>query len=348
VRLTLNGDQFELDAETVVGRLRGRAPEPVQVHWVEVGGVRFPVKQALEAVLGVSRTTFTSHMARSQFVRLGFMTSSIAEREDIVGEPQRPQRPASDPAISIEEAGQAFATLVAFLRRAPFTGSLDNLEHDLVNIDSTTAPAVTSAAGLNEELLEAALIVRRDVGRVSDVIHATVIALALPKILEPGEVITNRPSLGPGNDKTRPFDLETNRRVAEFKVALWSGGDMMRKRTLTADLVHLALDQSGRRPELWVAGVEPLRFLRSSTSPVGGLLSRSSHHLRDRYHNRYGTADIPLRDFVTRHAAHIHHRNIADVLPTVATALSGTAITASAPTRNQPEQVQQTMHFSAD
>src|SRR6266511_3684216 len=78
--------------------------------------------------------------------------------------------------------------------------------------------------------------------------------LVLPMILEEGEVISNRPSLGPGNDKSRPFDLETNRRVAEFKVALWSGGDMMRKRGVTADLVRLALDESGRRPELWFAG----------------------------------------------------------------------------------------------
>jgi hypothetical protein len=38
-------------------------------------GVRFPVKQALEAVIGVSRTTFTSRVARSAFARLGLPTS---------------------------------------------------------------------------------------------------------------------------------------------------------------------------------------------------------------------------------------------------------------------------------
>ncbi|MFC7617279.1 hypothetical protein ACFQV2_31510 [Actinokineospora soli] len=321
MRFTLNGDQFEVDANTVIGRLLGREPEPVQVHWVEVGGVRFPVKQALEAVLGVNRATFTSHMARLQFARLGFVTSNVPDRAHGRVEPRQQRPPAPGSVVGIEEAGEAFATLVAFLRHAPFTTCVDHLEHELVGIDSSTAPVVTRAAGLSDELLEAALIVRRDVGRVSDVIHATVIALALPKILEPGEVITNRPSLGPGNDKTRPFDLETDRRIAEFKVALWSGGDMARKRTLTADLVHLALDQSGRRPELWVAGAEPIRFLQTSTSPVGDLLSRTSRHLRARYHDRYGTDAIPLRDFVTQHAAHIHHRNIADVLPTVSTAL---------------------------
>ncbi|MFL6145148.1 MAG: hypothetical protein ACJ72N_25195 [Labedaea sp.] len=283
--------------------------------------MRFPVKQALEAALGVSRATFTSRMARSQFSRLGFVTSSLAEQANTRHEPHQPEPAASRPATTVEEAGEAFTTLVTFLRRARITVSVDRLERDLVNTNSSTAPAVTKAAGLTDELLQAALIVRRDVGRVSDVIHATAIALVLPKILEPGEVISNRPSLGPGNDKTRPFDLETNHRVAEFKVALWSGGNMMRKRTLTADLVHLALDQSGRRPELWVAGTEPLRFLRTSTSSVSELLSRSSRHLPSRYHDHYGTTDIPLRDFVTHHAAHVHHNNIAEILPAVASAL---------------------------
>jgi len=222
---------------------------------------------------------------------------------------------------TVEQAGAAFATLVGFLRSAPITAGIGALEHDLLNADRTTAATITPAAGLTPQLLQAALIVRRDVGRVSDVIHATVISLVLPMILEEGEVISNRPSLGPGNDKSRPFDLETNRRVAEFKVALWSGGDMMRKRGVTADLVRLALDESGRRPELWFAGTEPLRFLQTSKSTVSNLLSRSSRHLRARYEASYGTTGIPLRTFTGEHASRVHLRDIAQVLPAVAAAL---------------------------
>jgi hypothetical protein len=234
------------------GRRGSDPPGKPGSHGDGVGGAvyveRFPVKQALEAVLGVSRTTFTSHMARFQFARLGFVALIGAG----VGGQHRGSR------RGVRHAGRVSTS-------RPVTKSIDRLERDLVDTDSSTAPAVPGAAGLSEELLEAALIVRRDVGRVSDVIHATVIALALPKILEPGEVISNRPSLGPGNDKSRPFDLETNRRVAEFKVALWSGGP-----------------------------VPP-----------------NKHQPRRR----------PADDFVTKHAAHIHVRNIADVLPTVSTAL---------------------------
>jgi hypothetical protein len=90
---------------------------------------------------------------------------------------------------------------------------------------------------------------------------------------------------------------------------------------VTADLVHLALDESGRRPELWVAGAEPLRFLRTSTSTVSDLLSRSSRHLRAQYEARYGTSGIPLRTFTADQGSHVHLRNIAEALPAVAAAL---------------------------
>jgi len=319
VRFTVNGDHFDLDVKTATSRLRDRAPDPIQTHWVEVDGIRFPVKQALEAVLGVSRTTFTSQVARSVFDRLGLPTSSGTRPLGPLG--PLPIASPMAPRISVEQAGAAFATLVAFLRGGPFTAGIGALEHALLDADRTTAAQVAAAAGLTEQLLEAALIVRRDVGRVSDVIHATVISLALPLILEEGEYVSNRPSLGPGNDQSRPFDLETNRRVAEFKVAVWSGGDMMRKRGVTADLVHLALDETGRRPELWVAGTEPLRFLQTSTSTVGDLLSRSSRRQRAQYEARYGTDDLPLRTFVAERAPHVQLRNIGDVLPAVAEAL---------------------------
>lgn len=324
MRFTVDGVQFDLDAATVIGSLHGHIPELIQTHWVQVSGTRFPVKQALEVVLGINRQRFTSHAALVPFARLGFPTSTASQHDRPRATPVRQRRAGETAAqpVTVEDAGAAFATLVAFLRSTPLTESVGGLEHRLVHKDRTTVAAAVADAGLTEQLLQAALTVRRDVGRVSDVIHAAVISLALPAILEEGEVISNRPSLGPGNDSSRPFDLETNRRVAEFKVAVWSGGDMARKRTLTADLVHLAMDESSRRPELWVAGPEPLRFLQTSTSTVNSLLSRSaSRHLRAAYEDRYGTGDIPLRTFTAQHASHVALRNIADVLPAVAAAL---------------------------
>ncbi|MDX6319012.1 MAG: hypothetical protein QOD35_2412 [Nocardioidaceae bacterium] len=87
-------------------------------------------------------------------------------------------------------------------------------------------------------------------------------------LLRPSDQLAKRPSPAAGNDPTRPFDLETDRRIAEFKLAVWSasGSDAMRKRGVFKDLVHLAADDSGRRAELYLAGPKPLRFLRGSRS----------------------------------------------------------------------------------
>ena len=316
MQFIIDGDTFNLDRETVIGKLRGRPAQPIHTHWVEVEGVRFPVKQALEVSLGLPRVAFTSHRARGIFDRLQFATSTLGAESDNsvpVGD---------DPVTSPEQAADAFGLLVKFLRSAPFTRSINQLEHDLENVDRFTAGQVTSAAGLSDQLLSAALIVRRDVGRVSDVIHATVISLALPLILEDGEYLDNRPSLGPGNDPSRPFDLQTNKRVAEFKVSVWSGGDMMRKRGLTADLVHLAMDDSGKRAELWAVGEGPLDFIRTCKSATNSLLARASRHQREKFDDVYGDdASLPLGRFYQKHASEVKLCNLATVLPSVASAV---------------------------
>jgi hypothetical protein len=112
-----------------------------------------------------------------------------------------------------------------------------SLEDALVGADGASAATIADDSDVAAQTLEAALVVRDTFGRVSDVIHALVITLALPRILEPDEFITVRPSLAAGNDPSRKFDLETNKRVAEFKVSGWTGADAMRKRGAFVDLV---------------------------------------------------------------------------------------------------------------
>lgn len=73
-------------------------------------------------------------------------------------------------------------------------------------------------SSMSLDLLLAALLVRKHAGRLSDIIHAAVITQVVPLILEEGERVLRRPSLAAGNDPSRPYDLETDRRIAEFKV----------------------------------------------------------------------------------------------------------------------------------
>jgi hypothetical protein len=181
MELKIDGDMVDLDRRMVAARLRGRVPEQVLTHWVDVDGTRFPVKQALEAGSGIARRRFTSQTARSLLVRLGFTTS-----------PSQPRRPAPLARHFGHDRRQPSAPNRPVPRSPPWplscaavplTDGVSALEHQLVNADRHTVAAVTTTAGITEDLPWAALIVRRDVGRVSDVIHAAVISLALPVIL---------------------------------------------------------------------------------------------------------------------------------------------------------------------
>ncbi|MBE8522063.1 hypothetical protein ILP97_32050 [Amycolatopsis sp. H6(2020)] len=155
--------------------------------------------------------------------------------------------------------------MVAFLAAEDLTARVGRMEHELNGADLGNVG--DRDGGMTDELLEAALLVRRHAGRINDLIHATMIVRALPKILEPGERIARRPSLASGNDPSRKFDLETDRRVAEFKAAGWKGRDTMRKRMLVADLVGLVLRRGKLRAELYVLGPLPINFLRTGDSP---------------------------------------------------------------------------------
>ncbi|GGM90634.1 hypothetical protein ACFFX1_37310 [Dactylosporangium sucinum] len=72
MRFVLNGVSMDLDAPTVVARLRDVQPEAVREHGVRVGGVVYPVKQAFERAVRLPRTEFTSHIAQRHLRNLGF------------------------------------------------------------------------------------------------------------------------------------------------------------------------------------------------------------------------------------------------------------------------------------
>jgi hypothetical protein len=214
----------------------------------------------------------------------------------------------------------AMTALMGFFRGDDLTPRLASVESALLGASGETGAGIADASGFNEELLSAALSVRSRVGRLNDVIHACTISLALPHILEPGEQISVRPSLGAGNDSSRPFDLETDRRIAEFKAAQWKGGDTGRKRTVVSDLVHLALDTSGRRAQLYVVGVRPAKFLRSSKSTVSWMLGRlSSPHTRERFASTFDPeGTMTVAEFTAGPASHVELVDLGELLAELA------------------------------
>jgi hypothetical protein len=220
------------------------------------------------------------------------------------------------------DTAAAFAKLVAVLGGGQLTALIADLEAGLVDAGAGGATAAGSAAGIDPPLLGAALLVRRDVGRLNDLIHACAITLSLPKILSPNERIICRPSLAAGNDPTRKYDLETDQRVAEFKLAhsQWSGADAMRKRTLFRDLVHLAAADGGRRAELYVVGQAPIRFLRTTKAKVSWALDRGPESTRRMFEQRFGPLSLPVAEFTAGLASHVHLIDLTELLPEVAAA----------------------------
>lgn len=147
----------------------------------------------------------------------------------------------------------------------------------MAGADQVMATHVAHNTDFDYTVIDSALIVRERVGVLDSLIHAAVITQTLPLLLEEGEQLLKRPSLAAGNDPQRIFDLETNLRVAEFKVAQWKGADSLRQRGLVADL---AMDSTGRRRQLFVVGDLPKHFLQTSKRPVVNLLSKSALRLR--------------------------------------------------------------------
>ncbi|MEU2995408.1 PE-PGRS family protein [Streptomyces griseoincarnatus] len=213
-----------------------------------------------------------------------------------------------------ERLSTAVGVLADFLSRQPLTQTLASLEHRLKGADGIDVMRVAEDGHVVPELLASAITVRESLGRINDLIHACGILLVLPHILGEGEHITVRPSLGAGNDPSRPYDVETDQRIAEFKLARWRGADAIRKRQTCKDLVMLAADTSGRRAELFVIGPEPRRFLTTSTSTAAWALDRTPGALRT-FTTVFGTPNMSVAQFTATHAAHIQITDLRDLLP---------------------------------
>ena len=123
-----------------------------------------------------------------------------------------------------------------------------------------------------------------------------------------------RPSLAAGNDPSRPYDVETDRRIAEFKLARWDGHDAMRKRQVFKDFVQLAADESGRAAELYVLGERPIRFLRTTKSKASWGLDRSPG-VRQLFEARFGSLDQPISNFVSGVGSRVAVVNLQERLP---------------------------------
>jgi hypothetical protein len=143
-----------------------------------------------------------------------------------------------------------------------------DLERDLrgPQADKATLDGLNGRAGVDIDLLNAALEIKRAAKNINDVIRATGILLVLPYILSEGETVESV-ALAGGQNVSR-FDLETNQRVGEFNFANWKvGAENVRQNVFFKDFFALAEAQTDKQRFMYVIGEDaPMRFLTGGRS----------------------------------------------------------------------------------
>ena len=144
---------------------------------------------------------------------------------------------------------------------------------------------------LEDELVGAARVVKEMAAQINTLLHCAGILVSLPHILDPDETV-EYVSLGAGNTG-REYDLETDRRIAEFKFIGWRGGsEAIRQNNLFSDVFGLATADTDKRKVLYLLGTEhALRFLRGRRA-MTSVLSRSPK-VRRRFTELYGDDRFP-------------------------------------------------------
>ncbi len=157
---------------------------------------------------------------------------------------------------------------------------LASIEKAFQGCSRQSAQTKCGQLGVSDSALESALVFKAVAGQINVMIHALGILAALPHILEDGEHVESL-SLGAGNTG-RDFDLETNRRIAEFKFIQWRGGpESIRQNGLFKDFFYLAESKLPKRRYLYLLGLEhPLRFF-SGNRALSSVLSKNHQTLTD-------------------------------------------------------------------
>jgi hypothetical protein len=166
------------------------------------------------------------------------------------------------------------------------TQRVKNLEAALVGRSASAAVAPIGEALLGAPTLVGALELKAVAGQIDTLVHVCGVATALAWVLEPDETIVYV-SLGAGTGD-RLYDLETDRRIAEFKFTKWqaAGHNSAREQVLLADVVNLAEADTAKDRYMYVLGVDQQRKFLESGRSLASMMARRQPLLakvRDRH-----------------------------------------------------------------
>jgi hypothetical protein len=200
------------------------------------------------------------------------------------------------------------------------TATLGRIESSVQGVAADDLDKTLASFGASEATLASAGQLKRLVGQLNVVVHAVGILRCLPSLLGPGEVIESV-SLGAGNTG-RLFDLETDRRVAEFKFIAWQGGsETIRQNSLFKDFYLLAEHETHKKKFLYVLETQhPLKFLNGGRA-LASVLSKNVSLYRQ-FQEKHGDRYRTVREYYQPRASIVA---IEDVSPLLGGLLLGDA-----------------------
>jgi hypothetical protein len=217
----------------------------------------------------------------------------------------------------VGEENRALDVLNKFAVRENLTRRIFKLESGLSKRGAWTLGGFLKEESVDDSLLAAAFEIKRLSAQIDVIIHALGILISLPHILEPDEIILSV-SLGAGNTG-RAFDLETDKRVAEFTFIQWQGGaEPTRQNKVFVDLFNLVRDETDRKKKLYVLDSEyPLRFFNNKRA-IKSVLEKHgnvSQEFFTKYGDRYRHVSEYFRD-VQRFVEIVDLRRVVPALAT--------------------------------
>ena len=121
-------------------------------------------------------------------------------------------------------------------------------------------------------------------------------------------------SLGAGNTG-RKFDLETNRRIAEFKFIRWRGGAEADQGRIRYSRISYILEEykTSKRKCLYVLGTQHVQKFLQGGRALNSVLSRNNK-LRNTYFERFGERFKTVGEYYAVHRSKVHIEDVTSWL----------------------------------
>jgi hypothetical protein len=216
------------------------------------------------------------------------------------------------------------ASVLSGFRASSFRDTISRIESSCTKCSAAKVELSLGQQGVTEALLSAALWMKWNSRQINEIVHATGVLLALPRILEPDECIESV-SLAAGNTG-RSFDLCTNLRIAEFTFIHWQGGsEVIRQNKIFKDFFFLAEHETPKRKELYTIGIDHPRKFFESGRAIDGIL-RGNQKLGNEFRAKFGDQFTTVRDYYDSRKDRVILRDVSEAVPLFRTEPAGVVL----------------------